>query len=456
MILRRILILLSAFVLCLGLGVTSAYAFANGTDFDMDGVGDDGYGTHDWILDHAIELAGADASWVDTTTAVLASDDPDDPDNPSKGTSKYLHVFKEFGRGRGAPQAVSDEYYQLMLAYRAGNYAEASRRLGLLSHYYADVCQPFHTKYDSSTLAANLHVEYEHDVQRYTDKRSESPEWRAARSRQPVTDVRKKAVAAGKYSRGKYDDLLVNYAGSQEVTSGVPYAVTADVLSRAVNDLADIICAVNDGAGLAERPADVTPYVSKRYPAQNTSILGSAKIVDSQGKPMEGVRVDLVWEMKGKPPCAVTLYTLSDGIARWSQNIGPSTMMRRRTLYTTSFSSGEVVNDATWYVPSPKLKAGTKGVKTTLSNRKPKKNTVVRAKTKFVNTSGKPVKGLKVTFTWAFKSGTKKTYAYTNKYGNAHASMNIKNAKKGYTVKVKGSAMSGGTTRSSTTTFRTR
>jgi len=447
--LRRIFTMLAVFSLAMALGVGSAYAFANGADLDGDGVGDDGYGTHDWIIENAIILAGAEASWVDTTTAVLASDDPDDPET---GSSKYLHVFKEFGRGRGAPQAVSDEYYKLMQAYNAGDYKMASHYLGLLSHYYADVCQPFHTRYDKVDRSA-LHYEYELDINRLTRAKEASPDWLRPRSRQPVPDVRKKAVAAGKFSRSEYNTLVASYSQSHVVTSGDPEMVTGRVLGRAVNDMADIICAVNDGAGLAELPAHIKPGVSKRYPAQNTAVLGSAKVVDASGRPMEGVRVTLVWELNGTPR-PVILYTEPDGVARWWQNVGSSPVVKRKTVQTVSHSSGVTMHDSTWYIPSPKLRAGKKGVKTTLSNRTPKRNTVVRAKTKFVSTSGKPVKGLKVTFTWKFKSGTKKTYATTNSFGNAYSKVKIGKVKKGYAVKVKGSAMCGGSIRSSTATLK--
>lgn len=437
---------LFAFVLCLGAG--SAYGWGNGGDLDGDGIGDNGYGTHDWIIEHAITLAGSDADWVDMETARLASDDPD-----SLKTSKYLHGFKESGRGRGAPQAVADEYYKLMQDYQAGNYEGASLHLGRLSHYYSDILQPFHTKSDSVNREA-LHSEYEVDVSKVTNDYSDNTGWISARSRQSVSDVRQKTVSAAKYSRGKYTTLVKDFSKSHTV-SGTTKTITGQVLNRAVNDLADIICAVDDGKGLAQKPTDIKVYMSKYYPAQKTSVCAYAKAVDSKGKPIEGVGVTFTWKLKSGTK-TVTVYTEPDGVAHWWQNIGAATMMRTQTVQSRSFTSGTTLNDASWYVPSPKLGSGKKGIKTTLSNRKPKRNTVVKAKTKCRTSSGKPVKGLLVKFTWSFKSGTKTTYAYTNANGNAYSSLNIGNAKKGRAVRVRAVTMSGGKYRASSKTFTPR
>lgn len=446
---RRTLTFIVTLMLALGLGNVSAYGFANGADLDGDGTGDNGYGTHDWVIEHAIRLAGDDADWVDVQAAVLASDDPDSLD-----TSKYLHGFKEFGRGRGAPQAVADEYYKVMQAYKAGDYTTASRHLGVMSHYYADACQPFHTKYDSVNRDS-LHAEYEVDVSKLTRNYGDSSSWRVARGRYSVSDVREKTVAAGKYSRSKYSSLVASYSKSHSVDSGTPKTITGQVLGRAVNDLADIICAVDDGKGLAEQPKEVRATMSKYYPAQKTGVCSYAKVVDSKGKPMEGVAVRFKWPLKDKT-VYVTTYTEPDGVAHWWQNIGAASMMKKRGVESRSVTNNVATVDSDWYMPSPKLAAGKKGVKTTLSTRTPKQGKVVRAKTKFKSTSGKPIKGLRVTFTWEFKSGTKTTYAYTNASGNAYSSMNIGKAKKGYPVRVRGRAQSGGRTRSSSTTFRPR
>jgi hypothetical protein len=128
---RRLVLLALAAVIAFGLSVPSAFAWGSGGD---DG---NGYGTHDWVLDQAIGLVGQDASWVDVRTALLATDDPDSI------PGDIGHVFHDEGLYGGVPQRVADLYYQACTAYAAGDRVEASRLLGLLSHYYSDVLARF-------------------------------------------------------------------------------------------------------------------------------------------------------------------------------------------------------------------------------------------------------------------------------------------------------------------------
>jgi len=439
-----------AFSLVMGAGASSAHGWANGADLNGDGIGDDGYGTHDWIVERAIDLAGTSASWVDTETAILASDDPD---QEKALTSSYLHVFKPLGRARGAPQAVADEYHLLMKAYRAGDLQEASRHLGRLSHFYADINQPYHTLAVADTNG--LHYEYEVAVGAMTRTYKHNPDLLTPRPRRRVDDVRAATISAALFAREKYASLADSYAASWDVTSGEPRAITGELLSRAVNDLADIITAVELGEGLAVEPASIDSEVSKQWPALNQTIRTAARVTDADGRPIEGAPVTLSWQI-GSIVETVTVYSHKDGVGYWWKSIGQTPLMRKHYAKAMSWTNDVVREDKAWYVPSPRLGSGTKGVKTTLSTRKPKRNTVVRAKTTFKSASGKPVKGLKVTFTWQFKSVTRKTSTYTNASGNAYSSMNIGKAKKGYAVRVRGQAQSGGQTRSSSITFTPR
>jgi len=128
---RRWVLFILAAVLAFGFAVPSALAWCG------DG---DGYGTHDWVLAEAIRLAGPDASWVDVRAALLTSDDPDET------TDWTMHGFRlrgPWGYG-GAVQSTTDLYHEAVTSLGAGDRLTASRSLGLLSHYYSDVLQPFH------------------------------------------------------------------------------------------------------------------------------------------------------------------------------------------------------------------------------------------------------------------------------------------------------------------------
>ncbi len=84
------------------LGTTSpALAWSNGTD------GYNSYGTHDWILDQALEAAGDDADWVRRRVALRATDDPDSKDGIEFASSPWWHVYDDWGDNYGAtPETV--------------------------------------------------------------------------------------------------------------------------------------------------------------------------------------------------------------------------------------------------------------------------------------------------------------------------------------------------------------
>lgn len=454
---RTLAVVVLATVLLTG-SVQSAFAWGNGGDER------NGYGTHDWLLDRAIRAAGEKASWVDVNAALLASDDPD-----SLGTSKYLHVFKEFGRARGGPQQAADEYGALMAAYRAGNYAEASRLLGVMSHYYTDIAQPFHakytpddakysTKYGGTRLITTIHLDYELAAEDYALKGGGDSRL-VVRERRPVSDVRTMAVGAARYARARYGALVPSFAASGKITGGTARDVTDQVFSRAVNDLADIIAAVPAGEGLALPPASMKQVMTQPqyyYPRKSQFIRSHVVCLDAAGDPMEGVRVWFTWPGANGTTRTYAAYSDAKGIAYNWQTISSAGTLKKLPLKAKVSSSGSVMTNATWYMQTPRLASGALGVKTSLSTSSPRRNTVVKVRTKLVSTTGKPVKNVAVKFTWYHKNKKYTTTAVTDSRGIARSSRNIGAAAKGYRVWVKGETYCGGTRRYSRAAFTPR
>lgn len=454
---RTLLVVALVVVLSVG-SVQSAFAWGNG------GNERNGYGTHDWLLDKAIEAAGEKANWVDVNAALLASDDPDSLD-----TSKYLHVYKEFGRARGGPQQAADEYGALMVAYQAGDYAEASRLLGVMSHYYTDIAQPFHakytpddakytTKYGGTRLITTIHRDYELAAEDYALKGGGASRL-VVRERRSVSDVRTMAVGAAKYARARYGALVPSFAASGKITGGAARDVTDQVFSRAVNDLADIIASVPAGEGLALPPASMRQKMSKPqyyYPRKAQFIRSHVICLDAAGKPMEGVRVWFTWPGANGTTRTYAAYSDAAGLAYNWQNISSAGTLKKLPLTSKVSSSGQVKTNATWYMQTPRLATGAAGVKTTLSTTSPRRNTVVRVRTKLVSTTGKPVKNVRVKFTWYHKNKKYTTTAVTDSRGIARSSRNIGSAARGYRVWVKGETYCGGTRRYSRAAFTPR
>src|SRR5215207_6821988 len=82
-------------------GASPALAWSNGVD------GPNAYGTHDWILDHALSALGDRADWVCQRAALRANDDPDTVDGIDHASGTWWHVWDEWGdTWGGSPEAV--------------------------------------------------------------------------------------------------------------------------------------------------------------------------------------------------------------------------------------------------------------------------------------------------------------------------------------------------------------
>jgi hypothetical protein len=452
--LRRVATIAATIALAL-LSAAPAVGWGNGPN---DG---NGYGTHDWALEHAITLAGGSASWIDVRTALLATDDPDYGATAMPGE---MHAYKNTtGASQGGPQAVSDEYYKLMRAYDAGNYKEASRLLGTMSHYYLDICQPYHDDTRGSISVNSRHLPYELDVSDMTSSYSHQSSWVRSLGRTDVTDIRQRAVTAALYARSKYSGIDASYK-SYGVASG-RYAnySTGYVLNRGINDLADIIQAVPKGEGLAKAPTTMkhgmqkmTYHFPRKGTRTNDTIRTQVYCYDAAGKPIQGLAVTFTWPLSTGLKSALA-YTDANGLAYSWQAPGYGVpLMQKRTVTATTVQSGQEATSSTWYTPTPVLAYSTLGMKSGVSNTSPKRYATVKSWTRVRDTAGNPVVGLPVTFSWHFKSTTYRVTSLTNASGYAYASKYIGNSATGYRVYVRTRAYSGRQTRNSSTSFAPR
>jgi hypothetical protein len=152
-------------VAALVVGAAPAVAWSNGVD------GPNAYFTHDWILDHALDGLGDRAGWVLPARAALrATDDPDTVDGIDHASGTWWHVWDEWGdTWGGAPEAVRVWFGRVQKRLEAGRECSASRALGIMSHFVADVAQPMHTN-GSLDAEDRVHAAYESAV----DERSEA------------------------------------------------------------------------------------------------------------------------------------------------------------------------------------------------------------------------------------------------------------------------------------------
>jgi hypothetical protein len=443
-VVRRLVLLAIAAVLAFGLAVPSAFAWGNGGDA-ADG---DRYGTHDWLLDEAIRVAGVDGSWVDVRTALLATDDPDNE------TDRAAHSFRENGLYGGAPQKVADLYYQAVTAYAAGDIEGASRSLGLMSHYYTDILNPFHST-DASRPWSAVHGPYEHAVSIENNRPGKNRAWIAPAARVALADVRARTVAAAHFSRAKFPALIGALKSMHEIDLGQPIvsAITRQVMSRAVNDLADIVSGVPSARGLAKAPATVKLTVSRRYVTPGLMICAFAECKDAAGKPIEGASVAFTWPGPAGSVITTLAYTGPSGVAHnWQRLIGTPYHVRS-IVQAVASSSGSAVTKSTWFVKSVTLKAGSAGLRAKVSDTTPARESTVTARAIVRDRSGHAVVSLPVTFVWKFKTSTVTRTVMTDSSGVARVSLNIGACARGYRAWVTVKTTSAGHPRSAKTSF---
>lgn len=202
-----------------------AFGWANGTN------GCNSFGTHDWILKKAIRAAGKEASRIRVRAALRATDDPDCNDGIDHASGTWWHVYDRWGDSYGgADEATAVWFRRTQRRLEAGRERAASRALGIMSHFIADVANPMHT--DQSTKEEEIHSRYEDDVDERVPYEFRYDGSDAAR---PGPRTRRVARIA---HRSYWD--LVNAYDANGYNRKV-HRITKRQLKRAANALADLI-----------------------------------------------------------------------------------------------------------------------------------------------------------------------------------------------------------------------
>lgn len=409
-----------------------AFAWSNGPD---DG---NGYGTHDWVLDEALDLSGE--TWVDREAALLKTDDPD---TLYGDEDKIYHTFMVDGDYRGAPAKVAELYYDAVVAYQEGRLTEASEYLGLLSHYYSDIGVPYHTFYNEADAAD--HLAYELEVDSNHRDPGDAAGWITPRSRRAVTDIRQQTVDMALASRATYASLRSAYASSGY--NSTVDSITKSNLSMVVNGLADVIRSIADAEGVSG-PGTVSASVPTTYVGRDKLARVDAKVVDASGDPIEGVLVRFTW-----PKIAGTVvdieFTDENGLATSWELLGKETYNKPLVVTATSECGGKSSTSSATLIPTEVIGY----IKTGVSNHSPEQGTLLTVRTVILNEKGKPISGLPVTFTWTHKTTTLTYTTKTNAWGVAYHQRNIGQSTLGFRVYVKAQTQSGGINRSSTASW---
>ena len=290
-----------AFVLALAATMLLSLAPANAPSAAAWANNGNEFGNHDWILYQAVEAIGGAPDWLDLDIALRHSDDPDTDRALADAFLARGHVYKEQGRRGGGPSAVFQHYVLAVEAYRRGEaladqgdtsgardeWDEASRLVGLLSHYEGDLAQPFHSAYAAEDDEA-LHGKYEKLVAPLLRHPDAWPQWQVQGAVSPSTDVRQTAVRTAAYSRPFYPELRSHLRAHPGELNARAKEITGLVLRRASADLASIIAAIPGGEGMGpELTVSVAIRAHKLQPTQGVML--TMRVTDPNGKGVEGV-----------------------------------------------------------------------------------------------------------------------------------------------------------------------
>jgi hypothetical protein len=221
--------------------VSPAFGWANGP------ASGDGFGTHDWVLQEAAQLAaGRGAGWVDLSVALPMTDDPD-----TLLHDTYYHCYDIWATPYGdAPSRINERYTDVVNCLKVGNDVGASQQLALLSHYYSDICLSLHT--EQTVPEGSMHSSYEDAIDNITTAPGVNHSWVSDDGYVHVADVAAEAASAASSAHLSYTTLVTDYVASGYCAS--VQSITAASLNRGANSLADLIQSAQEDAGYAPTP----------------------------------------------------------------------------------------------------------------------------------------------------------------------------------------------------------
>ena len=213
----------------------------------------DGFGTHDWVLTEANRLAASQgATWVKTSVALPATDDPD-----TRFKDFSAHVYDRWGKHNGTADKKVAAYYSQAVSYlAAGNTDAASRSLGRLSHYFADINNPLNT--DNLTAENRIHARYDSAVDVRTNTVGENRGWITYDGYQHVTSASALTVSSARSAHLSYRTLVQEY--NRHRYNRTVNTITSRSLNRSTNRLADIIVSIQEDAALVRSSPQVSAH----------------------------------------------------------------------------------------------------------------------------------------------------------------------------------------------------
>lgn len=402
---------------------------------------DGGYGTHDWIVDQALDILedkGKAPAWFNRSLALQHTDDPDTIEAEADSSRDIEHVYKDTAKRGGAVHRIAGHYSAALDALAGGDGDEATYQVAMLSHFLADISQPFHTS-QHATTKTSAHYAYEKAVQLKTTSPTAAGGWSdETQAVSLISNIRRTAVAEASYSRARFLDLYDAWVASGgSISNATVSRITGEVLRRVSRDLANIIWSIDQGVGRAPDVASLSAkvkWVGVRNGDPYQAVYTTAK--DATGKGIEGLEVRVSWPQPDGSRKTLRTWTDANGYVKLTVATGKLSMLKRQDVPVKVTENGVTTTRTPWFIPSPSLGSGTSGFKTAISDSTPNVGQTVKLTSLTRDTSGRPVAGLLVTWTWDFGTSKVKTTGVTNAYGRAYSTKTITSSMTSGTVRI--------------------
>ena len=350
------------------------------------------------------------------------------------------HVYTgDGGKRGGAVHRITEHYAKIIRLYSAGKTAkvagdtttaaakfrEASYNLGMLAHFYGDVLQPYHTSRDAIGMDSQHHA-YELLVNSLTKTPTSSSSWSVANTGWTVkdmTNVRTAAISAAAYSRARYTTLAANFSTNDDSLSSAAKAVTRRSSSAPQATLRTWSPRLRRASN-PPKVGSMKIWMKWRGVKANESVeaaFGTVRhLPASRSKASRSMDVPLDDGSKK----ALRFWTDGLGTGHITYPTGTTPLMAKQTVSYKVTTDQTSVTKATWFYQTKRLADGSTGFKTTVSDLTVVGQTVTVTST-VRTTTGDPIAGLHVVWTWTMGSTTKTTSGYTDSTGKAKSSFTV-------------------------------
>jgi hypothetical protein len=228
------------------------------------------------------------------------------------------------------------------------------------------------------------------------------------------------------FSRARFEAIHDHLGAGDNNLSDAARATTKDLMIEATGSLADLVYSAGKGIGNAPAVGSLKLWArwhGTKADEPNQLIYGEVR--DVNGDLMEGVRVDVTFPKPGGGSETWPFWTNASGTGHVRILVGKPALMDKKNVSGKVKTDQTSVTDGDWYYRTKKLRDGSNGFWTTVSDRSVHVGQKVTVRSYVKNTDGKPIAGLLVDWTWDIGGTPMKTTAYTDSTGKATSSFVI-------------------------------